>query len=564
MNSRTTRTTRRSKASNRTTRVLIIDDDPSFLELMARLLRGYVCVVQTAMSAEDGLAAARRVPPDVILIGYQMPNAEGFELLERLSREDDLASIPRVVIANGRRAEPLRELFRWDTAAVLTKPIGKTELVAAVEKAIRRKLRVPPSDITPTEPPPPCFQAPEETADSVAIKFTSAEADSNAPAVKAVSEIIRLAIARDASDIHIEPAARGLNVRMRVDGQLISAASYPLALACAVAARLKVMASLDIAERRLPQDGRVAVEAGSKRVDFRVSTLPSLYGEKLVLRLVGALRVDGDLTKLGLAGRELKLVEWALAQPNGLILLTGPTGSGKTTTLYRMLSRLNDGKRNIITIEDPVEGELEGVTQVAVHAEIGLTFEKALRAFVRQDPDVMLVGEIRDAETAEICARAALTGRLIMSTLHANDSVGSFPRLAGMKVPPYMIAGSVRLVIAQRLVRLLCRKCKREDAPGPAELQALRAAGLPFDKVSIPAGCPECGMLGYAGRAPVMELLALRSAALRDMVRDEAPVDSLRAQAEREGMIPLVNAGLALVADGRTSFAEALQAASID
>lgn len=597
-------------------RVLMIDDDVTYLQLTARLLKPYAVEVEIAEGVDNGVMAARRKRPDVLLVDYNMPGVTGFELIQRLRSDEDLAAVPRIVVTGYGRVEDLREALRWDVVEVLTKPVSRQGLVESLEKAMGGKLPMRPAEserkteqkpvaaagqvelnqprpfdakpagavtvpkLPAVEPPP----IPEPAnlsklidlkdmpqADDLEIKSpaqNAAEELTNvdaAPTVKAVATIFKEAIERKASDIHIEPLQKGLQVRFRLDGELVEMMTLPLGVAPGVAARIKVLASLDIAERRLPQDGRICVQLKGRRVDLRVSTLPSLYGEKIVLRIIGMAKIDGDLGKFGLPPAELDLLKWSLGQPNGLILMTGPTGSGKSTSLYRMLGYLNNGKRNIVTVEDPIEGELDGVTQVAVNADIGLTFQKALRAFLRQDPDVMLVGEIRDSETADIATRAALTGRLILSTLHTNDAVVTVSRLNNMGVPGYMLAASLRLVVAQRLVRLLCVHCRKEDVPTPAEVQVLAAGGgASISKLYRSAGCPHCAGLGFSGRAPVMEIMAVKTNAMRELIRQQAPLEPMRVQAIADGMRPLARAALDLVADGRTTLGEALRAASFD
>ena len=325
----------------------------------------------------------------------------------------------------------------------------------------------------------------------------------DAPAIRLINGIIADAARQGASDIHIEPYETGLVVRMRVDGLLQEKLRMPAHVAPVVVSRVKVMARLDIAERRIPQDGRIALTLGGKLIDVRVSTLPSRAGERLVMRLLDKDNAHADLNLIGMSKKTHAILTDALNEPNGIILVTGPTGSGKTTTLYACLKQLNDGSRNILTVEDPVEYAVEGIGQTQVNAKVGLTFAAGLRAILRQDPDVVMVGEIRDRETADIAVQAALTGHLVLSTVHTNDAVGAITRLRDMKVEPFLLASTVRAVIAQRLVRRLCPECRH-----PVQTSGSAASLLGFDKGTVvfePVGCPACKGTGFLGRIGVFE-----------------------------------------------------------
>lgn len=359
--------------------------------------------------------------------------------------------------------------------------------------------------------------------DPLALGLPSAEdlldSADDAPAIRLINGLIAEAVRQGVSDIHVEPYEQALVVRMRVDGVLAEKLRMPPHVAPVLVSRIKVMARLDIAERRLPQDGRIALSLGGKLVDVRVSTLPNRAGERVVLRLLDKDNAGLDLAHLGMDEDAVTVLQRALAEPNGIVLVTGPTGSGKTTTLYAALRQLNDGQRNILTVEDPVEYAVEGVGQTQVNARVGLTFAAGLRAILRQDPDVVMVGEIRDRETAEIAVQASLTGHLVLSTVHTNDAPGAITRMRDMGVEPFLLASTLRAVIAQRLVRRLCPHCSevRELEQGLAGLLRLK----PGREVRGPAGCGECGRTGYAGRIGVFETLRIDET-VRRMIHDGA------------------------------------------
>ncbi|MBI4423665.1 MAG: type II/IV secretion system protein, partial [Elusimicrobia bacterium] len=379
----------------------------------------------------------------------------------------------------------------------------------------------------------------------------------DSPLVKRVHQLLVLAVDRRASDLHIEPQEDRVVVRFRVDGSLSEVCSFPLALHPRLTTRLKIMATLVITEHRVPQDGQFRARIRGQNVEFRVSTLPSAYGEKIVLRALSGGSLCPDLAKIGLQPRDLEVVQRTLKSPHGLILVTGPTGSGKTSTLYSMLAAINRPDINILTAEDPIEYRLAGITQVQVRPAIGFKFETALRAFLRQDPDVMLVGEIRDLETAEIATKASITGHLVLSTLHTNSAPASVARLVNMGLPPYLISASARLIIAQRLVRRLCPECRvpaplsQEDRRALTEREQAEVGGAMRG-----AGCPRCASTGFSGRRPVFEVMPM-SQELRSALQASQDVDSLGHVAAREGMVPLRQATLAAVAAGETSLSEA-------
>jgi general secretion pathway protein E len=377
----------------------------------------------------------------------------------------------------------------------------------------------------------------------------------DAPAIRLINGIIADAARQGVSDIHIEPYESGLVVRMRIDGVLREMLKMPAHVAPVVVSRIKVMARLDIAERRVPQDGRIGITLGGKSLDVRVSTLPSRAGERVVLRLLDKETAGIDFDRLGLSGEAERILTAALAEPNGIILVTGPTGSGKTTTLYAALKRLNDGSRNILTVEDPVEYAVDGVGQTQVNPKVGLTFAAGLRAILRQDPDVVMVGEIRDRETADIAVQASLTGHLVLSTVHTNDAIGAITRLRDMKIEPFLIASSLRAVVAQRLVRRLCSACRKPVA-APASVASLLGveAGTPIFEAT---GCPACNNSGYRGRIGVYEAVQVDDT-IRRLINDGADEAALTAHAFANSPT-LTTAARALVRNGETTAEEAVR-----
>jgi len=389
----------------------------------------------------------------------------------------------------------------------------------------------------------------------------------DAPVVQYVQQLLEQAVALQASDLHFEPYEHHYRVRMRVDGQLREMATPPMALKDRLASRVKVLSRLDIAEKRLPQDGRMKLQLPNGRaIDLRVSTLPTLFGEKLVIRVLDSAQVQLDLSQLGYEPDDLKRLMAAIRKPHGMVLVTGPTGSGKTQSLYACLNLLNTAEVNIATVEDPCEIQLQGVNQVNVQDKPGLTFAVALRAFLRQDPDILMVGEIRDLETANIAVQAAQTGHLVLSTLHTNDAPSTLVRLRNMGTATYNIAASVTLITAQRLVRRLCPHCKQKiTLPRETLLQAgLPATLLPTSAIEVytPQACAQCHK-GFAGRTGIFQVMPM-SAALQALVLEDASTQALAAQAAREGVASLRVAGLRKVLQGITSIEEVLAATRED
>lgn len=391
-----------------------------------------------------------------------------------------------------------------------------------------------------------------------------ADASEEAPVVRLVNIVLTDAIKRGASDIHVEPYEKMFRVRYRIDGLLYEVMTPPLKLKDAIVSRLKVLAKLDIAEKRLPQDGRIKmkfkVEGRTKDLDFRVSVLPTLFGEKVVLRLLDKENLRLDMTKLGFEKSSLKKFEDAILQPYGMVLVTGPTGSGKTNTLYSALGRVNTPDVNIITAEDPVEFNLPGINQVQMKEAIGLNFAAALRSFLRQDPNIILVGEIRDFETAEIAIKAALTGHLVLSTLHTNDAPSTISRLMNMGIEPFLVATSVNLIAAQRLVRRVCTSCKGEVQ---VPIQTLLSVGFTEAessslKIVQGRGCEKCNNNGYKGRVALFEVMGITED-VRELILSGATAVELRRKAIEEGMITLRQSGLQKVRDGVTTIEEVVR-----
>jgi type IV pilus assembly protein PilB len=398
----------------------------------------------------------------------------------------------------------------------------------------------------------------EEQEEEQATQDTIIAAAGDSPTVKLVNGFIYEAAEKGASDIHIEPLDQTTRVRYRIDGELRRRVELPRSKHRMIVSRLKIMAQLDIAERRLPQDGRVRMRVGERAFDLRISTVPVMQGEKIVIRLLGGTLVKESIDRLGMRARDLDRLRAAVTISSGMVLVTGPTGSGKTTTLNTVLRQLNTGNVNIMTAEDPVEYEQQGICQVQVKPQIGLTFASALRSFLRQDPDIIMVGEIRDLETAEISIKAALTGHLVLSTLHTNDAIWTIARLIDMGIPPFLVAAAVRCVVAQRLVRRLCPEC-REPAPETEyETFARLAPGLPRPaRLYVAKGCGACGAAGYRGRSPVFEVFSLAKETVKRIVTQGARREELLAAARADAMKMLFERALELVEEGVTTLEEA-------
>jgi len=396
-------------------------------------------------------------------------------------------------------------------------------------------------------------EAIESTDEELSLDKLIARAE-EAPVVKLVDLIIRQAIDERASDIHIEPFKDKISLRYRIDGRLYEIPPPARHLHLPIISRIKILSKLDIAEKRLPQDGTFLVKLEDRAVDIRISTIPTIYGEKVVMRILDRSAVLLDMSQLGFDPRQLEHIRHAIALPYGLVFLTGPTGCGKTTTLYAILNELRSPTKNILTVEDPVEVKLEGINQVQIKPEIGLTFATALRSFLRQDPDIMLVGEVRDLETAEICIRSALTGHLVLSTLHTNDAPSAITRLIDIGIEPYLIVPTLALVVAQRLLRKLCPHCKEAYEPSQEQLKSVK---LKADLIYKPKGCPKCNQIGYKGRDCIAEVMVI-NAQIQDLINQRASFQKLREVARATGMQTLYESAIKKVEEGTTSLEEAL------
>lgn len=387
---------------------------------------------------------------------------------------------------------------------------------------------------------------------------------SDAPIIKLVNHILFQAVKRDSSDIHIEPFEKEVHVRYRIDGRLYDVMMPPKRAQAALISRIKIMANLNIAEKRIPQDGRIQIKIADKAIDIRVSILPVVYGERVVMRLLDTSRTFGRLRDLAFSKRDYTVLEEAIKKPNGIILITGPTGSGKTSTLYSILNELNQPDVNIITVEDPVEYQMAGIGQVQVREKIGLTFAAALRSILRQDPDIVMIGETRDQETAQIAVQAALTGHLVLTTLHTNSAAASITRLIDMGIEPFLIASTVNSVVAQRLVRRLCKFCKEKYQPTE---ESLAQIGLSKSKVGAATiyrakGCDECMGTGYRGRLAIFEIMQM-TPAIKQLTLERAETSAMQEQACKDGMTLLVQDGAQKVLEGLTTIEEVLSVATL-
>lgn len=473
---------------------------------------------------------------------------------------DDAGKYVNVAVTADTPVEAIAEARRLLGKPVLTQRLDSAAFARALARAYAAKPQAHGAASAPTVP----------TAQGAAAATTRDQEDlllardDDGPAVQWVNRILVSALNAGASDIHLEPYEGHAAARLRVDGQLrevpVDSESFT-AIYPSVVARLKVMAQLDLAERRLPQDGRLSVQIAGRMVDVRMSTLPCAFGERVVLRLLDKSAARLELPALGLSQEALEQFRAMLAFAHGIVLVTGPTGSGKTTTLYAALSEIAQRTRNVMTVEDPIEYSLPGIAQTAVQPGIGLTFARALRSILRQDPDVILIGEIRDAETAQIAVQASLTGHLVLATLHTNDAVSAVTRLVDMGIEPYLLSSCLRGVLAQRLVRKLCAAC-REPAPVDAHTeQHLRRLGVRSAFLYAPRGCPACHHSGYVGRTGVYEALAV-TADLRRHIHARADEDTLRRAAVQGGMVSLRQDAARWLEDGTTSLEEVLRIGS--
>jgi len=629
-------------------KVLVVDDNKDYRELVKHLLMVNHYTVIEAGDGQEGLAAINEHAPDLVLVDFNMPKMNGYEMIQEVRSNYETRKVRIIMFTGASNRQHLRTL-NMDISDFLEKPVANAKLLESVARAFGparpqpspRAVTVPadrpsspaaqpekieierfgaaeaeelqavpeqaareeappprpvsaapielPPEAQAAEPPQPEIELPEparpeeqvpeieevfsadtrdlELIDNATEKKEEAKEVSglenltmDSPLIQMVNKILMKAVEMRASDIHMEPNEDKVMVRVRVDGVLRQLTTLPISIHPRITARIKIMSSLIITERRLPQDGQFRVQIRGQKIEFRVSTLPCIKGEKIVMRVLGQSKLNTDLTALKMSQRELKAVEGALKSPNGLILVTGPTGSGKTTSLYTMINVLNKPDVNIMTAEDPVEYEVPNVNQVKIRPAVGLTFESTLRAFLRQDPDIMLVGEIRDVETAEIAIKASITGHLVFSTLHTNSAPATVLRLTHMGVAPYLVAASVKLVIAQRLVRTLCPNCRR-----PARLSAEDRKFLTEEEagrlktVYYSSGCQHCHNTGYTGRRPLFEVMPVQSSAMRQLITSNYNADMLSELAVKEGMTSLRQSALEAVAQGSTSMQEALK-----
>jgi type IV pilus assembly protein PilB len=482
------------------------------------------------------------IPADVALKHHVLP----------LKREGRTLTVAMADPTNVSVVEDLKFITRFDIFPVIA---GEYTLRTAIERyyeATDAQLETLLKDI-------------EEEGDLEVIEEAEDEdqptqvAD-DAPVVKLINGILADAVKRGASDVHIEPFEKEIRVRYRIDGSLLEVMKPPLKLKAALTSRVKIMSALNIAERRVPQDGRIKLKMGSRVIDFRVSTLPVIYGEKIVMRILDKGNLTLDLQKFGFEPKAETDLLKAILNPYGMVLVTGPTGSGKTTTLYSALSRINTMEVNIMTAEDPVEYNIHGINQVLVRNEIGMTFAAALKAFLRQDPNIIMVGEIRDLETGSIAIKASLTGHLVLSTLHTNDAPSTITRMVDMGIEPFNVASAVNLIVAQRLVRRICSECKAEHQYTPEALKALgfsdeEASGITFYKGE---GCDTCSGTGYKGRQGLYEVMSL-SPELRRMILRSASVAELQDQAIKDGMLTLRMDGMQKIRKGVTTLEEVVK-----
>jgi type IV pilus assembly protein PilB len=513
------------------------------LEITKVLARQYRMPAVDLTRFEVDPRILKLVPSDMATKGIVLPlKREGRTLTVAMADPTDFGLL-----------EDLKFITRFDLFPVLA---GEYTLRALIEKHYsndHQELQTLLKDMEATGEDVEVVEEQEEET------VTQAQIE-DAPVVKLINGLLIDAVKRGASDIHIEPFEHEIRVRYRIDGALLEIMRPPLKMKAALTSRVKILSQLNIAERRVPQDGRLKLKLGNRVIDFRVSTLPVLFGEKIVLRILDKGNLTLDLTKFGFEPKAEKDLMRAILNPYGMVLVTGPTGSGKTTTLYSALSRINTPEVNIMTAEDPVEYNLMGINQVLVRNEIGLTFAAALKAFLRQDPNIIMIGEIRDLETGGIAIKAALTGHLVLSTLHTNDAPSTITRMIDMGIEAFNVASAVNLVVAQRLVRRICKDCKASHKYTDVELQSLGTEldtlrGLPFMKGT---GCETCSGTGYKGRAGLYEVMAL-SPELRRMILRGASVAELRDQAVAEGMLTLRMDGMKKIERGVTTLEEVVK-----
>ncbi|ACN15403.1 PilB [Desulforapulum autotrophicum HRM2] len=522
-------------------RLADIKPDPKILKLLPFDIAKRYMVFPLGMKGEE-LVVTMTEPTDTTAV-EELQQEVGKTLKISVSTENDVIQAYRDFYKISE--EQYREFIHFDDEKEDDEPVTSVEDFGSLVSEAAGELEIEPDDNV-----------------SDYDEFRA----SDAPIIKLVNGILIKAINDGVSDIHIEPFERSLQVRYRLDGSLYKAMNLPLTIKNAVISRLKILAELDIAERRVPQDGRIKLRfAKNKSVDFRVSTLPTLFGESVVMRILDQSALNVDLSKLGFEADTFEGIKRCISQPYGLLLVTGPTGSGKTTTLYSILNRLNREDTKILTAEDPVEFNFRGINQVPVKDDVGMTFAAALKSFLRQDPDIIMVGEIRDINTAEIAIKAAMTGHLVFSTLHTNDCPSTIGRLVDIGIPPYMLASSVSMVLSQRLARRLCPQCKQVVTgydPTDLELYGFSKAEIPDLKFYGPKGCANCNGTGYKGRVGLYELMEVTDEVSK-AINAAVPEDQLRKLAIQEGMKTLRDAGLVKVRQGETSLEEVLKKTTI-
>ncbi len=510
----------------------------------------------TERQLAEALSAQLQLP--MISLARYRPMTEALSVVP-MAVAERLEIVPLSVLEGNRLrvaiAEPLN-LLTIDELRVLTGM--DVELTLAVPSEIRRE--IPNFYKVMGSLKNAMVEVVDESSGSIELDLSRIQSDASAddaPVIQLVNGVLEQAALEGASDIHIEPFERLTRVRYRVDGLCFDSLDFPANLHPAVSSRIKIMGNMDITERRKPQDGRILIKVLDRRIDLRVSSLPTIYGEKIVLRLLDQENAMVGLPKLGFDEEEMKIINKVINKPYGILLVTGPTGSGKSTSLYSVLERINVPEVNIITVEDPVEYTIPGINQIQVDERAGRSFSAALRSILRQDPDKVMVGEIRDSETAQLAIRAALTGHLVLSTLHTNDAPSAMARLVDMNIAPFLVASSVVCVLAQRLVRKLCPYCRQEILLSP---KACRSIGIPEDsRVFRPVGCDACRGTGYKGRTGLFEIMEVDEH-IRKLVLDDAPSSKLREVAIANGMRTLREAGIRKVLEGLTSLEEVMQA----
>ncbi|WP_310605626.1 GspE/PulE family protein [Anaerosporobacter sp.] len=470
-----------------------------------------------------------------MMIPYEFKENDPNVLRVAMADPLDIVAIDDLAIVTNYQIEAV-VATETEIAATIEKYYGNAEAMAVAERYSKER---------------------ENLYQNLEVKEEDRDDVKNSPIVLLVKKIIEQAVRQRASDIHIEPFRESIRVRYRIDGVLAEVMKYDCSLLSALVARIKVIGDMDISEKRKPQDGRITSIIDKQEYDIRVSVLPTVYGEKVVMRITAKHALTKSKLELGFSNEEMDKFNRILSNPYGIILVTGPTGSGKSTTLYTALSELNKEDVNIITVEDPVEANIDGVNQVQVNPKAELTFASALRSILRQDPDIIMIGEMRDSETTEIAVKASITGHLVVSTLHTNDAAGSIIRLVDMGIEPYLIADSVVGVIAQRLVRRLCSHCKREKIADAVEMQVL---GIENKEIRIyePCGCHMCNDTGYIGRIGVYEIMPI-TAAVKESISKKASVEAIKRTAEEEGLVTLHRAGVKHVLEGITSVTELMK-----